>query len=157
MKNITLNSVDKEILSLLQADSDIAIQDIAEKVGLTATPCWRRIQRLQEQGLIQRRVALLDAQSLGLNLTVFVQVKAARHDDKWLTQFAEHCSAFEEVVEFYRMSGEYDYLLKVMVADMQRFDHFYKRLIKGVNLGDVTSSFAMEQIKYTTSLPLNQM
>ena len=100
MKNITLDSVDKEILSLLQADSDIAIQDIAEKVGLTATPCWRRIQRLQEQGLIQRRVALLDAQSLGLNLTVFVQVKAARHDDKWLTQFAEHCSAFEEVVEF---------------------------------------------------------
>ena len=157
MKNITLDSVDKEILSLLQADSDIAIQDIAEKVGLTATPCWRRIQRLQEQGLIQRRVALLDAQSLGLNLTVFVQVKAARHDDKWLTQFAEHCSAFEEVVEVYRMSGEYDYLLKVMVADMQRFDHFYKRLIKGVNLGDVTSSFAMEQIKYTTSLPLNQM
>ncbi len=96
MKNITLDSVDKEILSLLQADSDIAIQDIAEKVGLTATPCWRRIQRLQEQGLIQRRVALLDAQSLGLKLTVFVQVKAARHDDKWLTQFAEHCSAFEE-------------------------------------------------------------
>ncbi|GGF69413.1 Lrp/AsnC family transcriptional regulator [Alteromonas lipolytica] len=149
-----MDATDKKILTLLQQDAEIAVQDIAETVGLTTTPCWRRIQRLQQQGLITRKVALLDAAALGLKLTVFVQVKAGRHDEQWLTAFAHHCSAFEEVVEFYRMSGEYDYLLKVMVADMQRFDHFYKRLIKNMPMGDVTSSFAMEQIKYTTALPL---
>lgn len=152
-----MDATDKKILALLQNNGDIAVQDIAEQVGLTATPCWRRIQRLQQQGLITRKVALLDASALGLKLTVFVQVKAGRHDEQWLNEFARHCSAFEEVVEFYRMSGEYDYLLKVIVADMQRFDHFYKRLIKNMPMGDVTSSFAMEQIKYTTALPLTSL
>ncbi|HCA76263.1 MAG: Lrp/AsnC family transcriptional regulator [Pseudomonadota bacterium] len=150
-----MDATDKKILALLQRDSEIAVQDIAEQVGLTTTPCWRRIQRLQQQGPISRKVALLDAEALGLKLTVFVQVKAARHDEQWLNEFARHCSAFEEVVEFYRMSGEYDYMLKVVVADMQSFDHFYKRLIKNMPMGDVTSSFAMEQIKYTTALPLS--
>lgn len=157
MKNNTIDEIDKKILSLLQRDADIPIQAVAEAVGLTVTPCWRRIQRLQQQGFIVGRVALLDANALGLSLTVFVQIKVARHDEQWLSQFATHCSAFEEIIEFYRMSGEYDYMLKVIVADMQRFDHFYKRLIKGMQIGDVTSSFAMEQIKYTTSLPLNRM
>ena len=150
-----MDATDKKILALLQRDSEIAVQDIAEQVGLTTTPCLRRIQRLQQQGPISRKVALLDAEALGLKLTVFVQVKAARHDEQWLNEFARHCSAFEEVVEFYRMSGEYDYMLKVVVADMQSFDHFYKRLIKNMPMGDVTSSFAMEQIKYTTALPLS--
>tara|TARA_B100002049_G_C15933166_1_gene313064 strand:- start:223 stop:699 length:477 start_codon:yes stop_codon:yes gene_type:complete len=156
-KKISLDRVDREILSLLQSQGDISVTDVAEHVGLTATPCWRRIQRLEQQGVISKRVALLSADKLGLAMTVFVQVKAARHDGNWLDDFARHVSAFEEVVEFYRMSGEYDYLLKVLVQDMASFDHFYKRLVKGIDLNDVTSSFAMEQIKYDTALPLTHL
>lgn len=157
MKNIAIDSVDKAILSALQRDAELPINDIAESVGLTSTPCWRRIQRLQQAGLISKRVALLNAEKLGLAMTVFVQVKAAQHDGGWLDKFARHASAFDEVVEFYRMSGEYDYMLKVLVTDMRSFDHFYKRLVKGIHLGDVTSSFAMEQIKYSTALPLHHL
>ncbi len=157
VKNIALDGVDKAILLLLQQDANVPVADIAEKVGLTATPCWRRIQRLEAQGVISRRVALLQAHKLGLAMTVFVQIKAARHDGKWLTDFAKHASSFEEVVEFYRMSGDYDYLLKVVVTDMAAFDHFYKRLVNGIDLNDVTSSFAMEQLKYTTALPLTHL
>ncbi len=157
MKNITLDRIDKEILSLIQEDAERSLADIAETVGLSQTPCWRRIQRLQETGYITKRVGLLNAQKLGLSMTVFVQVKAARHDGNWLDKFAHHASGFEEVVEFYRMSGEYDYLLKVLVADMASFDHFYKRLVNGIDLNDVTSSFAMEQIKYATAIPLNHL
>lgn len=156
-ENFLLDAIDRHILSLLQRQSDMPVAEIAERVGLTATPCWRRIQKLEQQGVISRRVALLDASKLSLNMTVFVQVKAARHDGKWLDAFARHVSAFDEVVEFYRMSGEYDYLLKVLVADMASFDHFYKRLVKGIDLNDVTSSFAMEQIKYDTALPLSHL
>jgi len=152
-----MDKLDKAILSLLQQSSDISVNDIAEQVGLTATPCWRRIQKLEADGIITKRVALLKARSLGLTMTVFVQVKAARHDGKWLAAFAEHASSFEEVVEFYRMSGEFDYLLKVLVTDMDSFDHFYKRLVSGIDLNDVTSSFAMEQLKYTTALPLHHL
>jgi len=152
-----MDKLDKAILALLQQSSDISVNDIAEHVGLTATPCWRRIQKLEADGIITKRVALLKARSLGLTMTVFVQVKAARHDGKWLTAFAEHASSFEEVVEFYRMSGEFDYLLKVLVTDMDSFDHFYKRLVSGIDLNDVTSSFAMEQLKYTTALPLHHL
>ena len=157
MKDIALDSIDKAILLLIQKNSDVPVSDIAEKVGLTATPCWRRIQRLEAQGIISRRVALLHARALGLTMTVFVQIKAARHDGKWLDAFSKHASSFEEVVEFYRMSGEYDYLLKVLVTDMASFDHFYKRLVNGIDLNDVTSSFAMEQLKYTTAIPLNHL
>lgn len=152
-----LDKLDKAILTILQSDADIPVADIAERVGLTSTPCWRRIQRLQDQGVIKKRVALLDQSKLNLGMTVIVQVKAAKHDGKWLDEFALHASSFEEVVEFYRMSGEFDYMLKVMVKDMQAFDHFYKRLVNGIDLGDVTSSFAMEQIKYDTALPLSQI
>jgi Lrp/AsnC family transcriptional regulator len=152
-----MDKLDKAILGLLQQSSDISVNDIAEQVGLTATPCWRRIQKLEADGIITKRVALLKARSLGLTMTVFVQVKAARHDGKWLAAFAEHASSFEEVVEFYRMSGEFDYLLKVLVTDMDSFDHFYKRLVSGIDLNDVTSSFAMEQLKYTTALPLHHL
>jgi Lrp/AsnC family transcriptional regulator len=153
----SMDKLDKAILGLLQQSSDISVNDIAEQVGLTATPCWRRIQKLEADGIITKRVALLKARSLGLTMTVFVQVKAARHDGKWLAAFAEHASSFEEVVEFYRMSGEFDYLLKVLVTDMDSFDHFYKRLVSGIDLNDVTSSFAMEQLKYTTALPLHHL
>lgn len=157
MKKAVLDKTDRAILAALQNNSETPVSDIAEQVGLTTTPCWRRIQRLQSDGLISKRVALLSAMHLGLTMTVFVQVKASRHDAQWLDKFARHASSFEEVVEFYRMSGEYDYLLKVLVTDMQSFDHFYKRLVSGIDLSDVTSSFAMEQIKYSTEMPLTHL
>ncbi|MEC8232245.1 MAG: Lrp/AsnC family transcriptional regulator [Pseudomonadota bacterium] len=157
MKNNALDNTDRAILSLLQQNAETPVADIAEKVGLTVTPCWRRIQKLEEKGIISRRVALLQARLLGLTMTVFVQVKAGKHDGKWLAAFAKHAASFDEVVECYRMSGEYDYLLKVLVTDMDCFDHFYKRLVNGIEFSDVTSSFAMEQIKYTTAVPLNHL
>lgn len=157
MKKNALDSIDRKILCLVQQDADVPLSELAEQVGLTQTPCWRRLQRLQNEGFITRRVALLNAQKLGLATTVIVQVKAARHDGRWLADFARHAGAFEEVVEFYRMSGEYDYLLKVLVPDMASFDHFYKRLVNGIDLQDVTSSFAMEQIKYDTAVPLTHL
>lgn len=154
MENNSLDKIDKEILYLLQRDSTRSVAEIAEHVGLTQTPCWRRIQSLEQRGIIVGRVALLDADKINVGLTVFVQVKAGRHDTAWLAKFARHAEALEQVVEFYRMSGEYDYMLKVMVADMAAFDLFYKKLVAGIDLSDVTSSFAMEQIKFTTALPL---
>jgi len=157
VKNNVLDNTDRTILSLLQQNAETPVADIAEKVGLTVTPCWRRIQKLEEKGIISRRVALLQARLLGLTMTVFVQVKAGKHDGKWLAAFAKHAASFDEVVECYRMSGEYDYLLKVLVTDMDCFDHFYKRLVNGIEFSDVTSSFAMEQIKYTTAVPLNHL
>lgn len=149
-----MDKLDTEILRLLQKDATQSVADIADQIGLSTTPCWRRIQSLEKQGIIDKRVALLNPEKIGLGMTVFVQVKAAKHDYVWLKKFAEHASNIEQIVEFYRMSGEYDYMLKVVVADMQAFDVFYKTLVDGVDLSDVTSSFAMEQIKYTTALPL---
>lgn len=149
-----MDEADKAILRLLQRDVSVSLNEIAEQVGLSTTPCWRRIQQMEAQGIIQKRVALLNADKVGLGMTVFVQVKAGKHDATWLKTFATHASALEEIVEFYRMSGEYDYMLKVVVADMKAFDVFYKKLVAGVELSDVTSSFAMEQIKYTTVLPI---
>ncbi|MBT0587093.1 Lrp/AsnC family transcriptional regulator [Alteromonas oceanisediminis] len=159
MKNITiqLDSIDKALLHLVQQDASLGVAQMAERVGLTTTPCWRRIQRLQSAGVIRKSVTLLAPEKLNLQLTVFVHIKALRHDSEWLKQFANHTSAFDEVVEFYRLSGEYDYLLKVLVADMAGFDHFYKRFIAGTQLQDVTSSFAMENIKNSTELPLNHL
>lgn len=154
MTIVTIDAIDKRILRLLQQDLTLSVSHIAEQVGLSTTPCWRRIQQLEKKGIIKQRVALVDQELVGLGMTVFVQVKAAKHDDKWLNHFAAHARLLEEVVEFYRMSGEYDYMLKVVVADLKEFDKFYKRLVTGVDLSDVTSSFAMEQIKYTTVLPV---
>lgn len=152
--NEILDSVDRRILRELQADSTIAIADLAERVGLSQTPCWKRVKRLEAEGIIEKRVALVDRERLDLGLVVFVAVRAARHDETWLTQFARGAAALPEVVEFYRMSGETDYLLKVIVRDIAAYDRFYKRLIAAAPLGDVSSSFAMEQIKFTTALPL---
>jgi Lrp/AsnC family transcriptional regulator len=149
-----MDRLDCEILRLLQKDATQSVADIAEQIGLSTTPCWRRIQSLEKQGIIDKRVVLLNPEKIGLGMTVFVQVKAAKHDSDWLKKFAKHATNIEQIVEFYRMSGEYDYMLKVVVADMQAFDVFYKKLVGGIDLSDVTSSFAMEQIKYTTALPV---
>lgn len=152
--NDVLDPIDRRILRELQADATLAIADLAERVGLSQTPCWKRVKRLTESGVIERRVALLDREKLDLSLVVFVSIRTARHDEAWLTAFAKGASALPEVVEFYRMSGETDYLLKVVVRDISAYDRFYKRLIATAELGDVSSSFAMEQIKFTTALPL---
>ena len=153
MKEI-LDPTDRRILRELQADATLPIADLAERAGLSQTPCWKRVKRLEAEGVIERRVALLDRERLDLGLVVFVAIRAARHDEAWLTDFARGASALPEVTEFYRMSGETDYLLKVVVRDIAAYDRFYKRLIAVVPLGDVSSSFAMEQIKFTTALPL---
>ena len=147
-------SKDREIMDLLQQDSSLSVGDIARKVGLSVTPCWRRIQKLEEAGIIRGRVALLDKDKLGLGMTVFVALKTDQHNAEWLEEFAQKISSYPEVVEFYRMSGEVDYLLRVVSKDMAAYDQFYKRLISEVSLTDVSSSFAMEEIKYTTALPL---
>ncbi|KZD09092.1 Lrp/AsnC family transcriptional regulator [Oceanibaculum pacificum] len=154
-QNISLDEIDLRILAVLQADASLPLAEIAQQVGLSASPCWRRIQRLEEAGVIRGRVALLDPEKLNVAVTVFVAVKTARHDADWLDHFARAVSDFPEVIEFYRMSGEIDYLLRVAVPDIAAYDAFYKRLILRAQLTDVSSSFAMETIKYTTALPLD--
>lgn len=144
-------------MQCLQTNASMPITEIATSVGLSVSPCWRRIQLLEERGVILKRVSLLSPEKLGLYMTIFVQVKAAKHEKAWLDKFAKHADSFAQVTEFYRMSGEYDYLLKVLVPDMASFDNFYKRFIAGIDLQDVTSSFAMENIKYSTALPLDHL
>ena len=149
-----MNKIDRNILKLLQEDSTLSTADIAERVGLSTTPCWLRIQRLEESGVIRKRVALLARDKLNLGVNVFVAVKTNQHNWEWLAKFSEAVNQFPEVVEFYRMAGESDYLLRVVVPDIPSFDTFYKKLVQTTDLSDVSSSFAMEQIKYTTALPL---
>lgn len=149
-----LDTVDKKILSLLQGDADRSLADIAKEVGLSTTPCWRRIQALEKSGVIKKRVALLDKAALGLNVDVFVQIRLRDHDIKAMSNLSDVICGFPEVTGFYRMAGDMDYLLHVVVPDIPAFDHFYKRLIARIALDDVSSAFAMEEIKYTTALPL---
>ena len=150
-----MDRIDKKILDCLQTDAALPVGDIAERVGLSATPCWRRIRNLEKAGIIQRRVALLDPEKLNLGITVFVALKTSQHNYEWLENFADAVSGIDEVVEFYRMSGDTDYLLRIVVPDIAGYDAVYKRLIQAADLSDVSSSFAMERIKYTTALPLN--
>ena len=152
-----MDSIDRKILGLLQENAAQPVADIARKVGLSVTPCWRRIQRLEETGVVRKRVALLNPQKIGVGMSVFVAVRTDQHNADWLANFADMISNMPEVVEFYRMSGEVDYLLRVVVADMAAYDRFYRTLITSVQLTDVSSSFAMEEIKYTTALPLDQV
>jgi len=149
-----MDHIDKKILTILQADADMALADIAERVGLSTTPCWRRIQNLEKSGVIRARVALLDAARVNLGVTVFVRIRTSRHDLGWLQQFAAAVADIPEIVEVYRMSGEIDYVLKVVVPDIASYDAIYKHLIGAVPMMDVSSNFAMEEIKMTTALPL---
>lgn len=153
--SVQLDRFDRHILALLQRDASMSIKELAEAVRLSTTPCWKRIKRLTENGFIRGRVALLDPKQLDLDLSVFVQIKTRHHDSQWLASFAKTVMQFEEVVEFYRMSGEWDYMLRVVVRDITAYDAFYKKLIERTEgLADVSSNFAMEQIKYTTALPI---
>jgi Lrp/AsnC family transcriptional regulator len=149
-----LDAIDRKILTVLQDDASLSVAEIGDRVGLSSTPCWKRIQRLEADGIILRRVALVDQNKIGLGISVFVSVESGDHSDAWLTTFANAVSAMPEVMELYRMAGDVDYMLRVVVADMASYDLFYKKLISAVALKNVTSRFAMEKIKSVTALPV---
>ena len=151
-KNIDDN--DRNILKALQRDASLSLENLAAQLSLSTNACWRRIKRMEADWVIARRVAIVDPEAVGLSMTVFVAVRTSDHSDQWLTKFAAAASSIEEVVEFYRMAGEVDYMLKLLVRDVADYDRVYKKLIKEVPLSDVSASFAMERIKYETAVPV---
>ena len=149
-----LDSIDWAILAVLQADASLPVHEVGDRVGLSSNACWRRIKRLEDSGIIARRVALLDAAKLGLATTVFVAIRTNRHDPEWLAAFSKGVAAIEEISECHRMAGDVDYLLKIVVRDIAHYDRIYRKLIAAVpDIVDVSSSFSMEQMKVTTALP----
>jgi Lrp/AsnC family transcriptional regulator len=149
-----MDAIDRKILAVLQEDASLSVAEISQRVGLSSTPCWKRIQRLEADQVIQKRVAIIDPEKLGLGVTVFVSVETGDHSEGWLERFAQVVGAMPEVMEFYRMAGDVDYMLRVVVPDIAGYDTFYKKLIGTVPLKNVTSRFAMERIKSTTALPI---
>jgi Lrp/AsnC family transcriptional regulator len=149
-----MDNTDLKILAILQDDASLSVAEIASRVNLSQTPCWRRIQRLEEQGVIEKRVALLNPESIGLGLSVFVEIETGDHSSEWIDRFADAVAGMPEVMEVYRMAGDVDYLLRIAVNDMGAYDAFYKKLIALVPLKNVTSRFSMERVKSTTAYPL---
>ena len=149
-----IDDIDRRILTELQRAADLPLDQLGERVGLSRNACWRRVKAMEASGVIRQRVALLDAEKLGLGLTVFMQIKAARHDADWLERFARATRTMPEVQGVYRMTGELDYLIRAKVADMKGYDRLYQRLVAKVPMGDVSASFVMEEITETTALPL---
>ena len=152
-----MDKLDRKILELLQKDGGLTAAELADRIGLSEAPCWRRIKRLQEDGVIKQTVALLNARSLNLGTSVFVTLKTANHSEAWFDRFVKAVRDIPEVVEIHRMSGDVDYLMRIVVPDIDAYDLVYKRLIAAVEFKDVSASFALETIKYTTALPLNYM
>ena len=150
-----MDKLDRKILDVLQKDASLTATEIAERVGLSKAPCWRRIQRLRETGVIRRTVALLDARALNVGTTVFVTIKAPSHSAAWFERFSKVVRELPEVTELHRMSGDVDYLLRVVVPDIEGYDAVYKRLIGALEMLDVSASFSLETIKSTTALPLS--
>jgi Lrp/AsnC family transcriptional regulator len=150
-----MDEVDRKLLALLQDDATLAMAELAERVGLSSTPVWKRVQKLEQAGVITRRVALVQPEQVGIGLIVFVAIEAHEHSGEWLARFAAAVAAMPEVMDAYRLAGEVDYMLRVAVADMTEFDGFYKRLIAIVPLKNVTSRFAMERLKHSTAYPLS--
>ena len=149
-----MDAIDQQIVALLRQDARRSFQSIGQRVGLSSTPCWKRLQRLEADGVITRRVAIIDPEKVGLGITVFVSIETGDHSQDWLKKFADVVGAMPEVMEFYRMAGDVDYMLRVVVTDIAGYDAFYKKLIATVPLKNVTSRFAMERIKSTTALPI---
>jgi Lrp/AsnC family transcriptional regulator len=149
-----MDATDRKILALLQEDASLSVAEIGNRVGLSSTPCWKRIQRLEADGVLTKRVALIDQDKLGLGVTVFVSIETGDHSQDWLDRFAQTIGSMPEVMEFYRMAGDVDYMLRVVVTDIAGYDAFYKKMIAAVPLKNVTSRFAMEKIKSTTALPI---
>jgi len=149
-----LDRLDMQILDAMQRDATLSMAQLGAQVGLSSTPCWKRVKRLEDEGYIERRVAIVNRAKVGLPVTAFVSIRAGQHDEKWLTRFAAVVSTLPEVQEFHRMSGDVDYLLKVAASSIEGYDRFYKKLISLVDLAGVSSAFSMEQIKSSTALPL---
>jgi Lrp/AsnC family transcriptional regulator, cysteine-sensing transcriptional activator len=152
-----MDAIDRKIIAVLQDNAALSVADIGQRVGLSSTPCWKRIQRLEADGVIVKRVALIDQDRIGLGISVFVSIETGDHSQEWLERFAKTVTAMPEVMEFYRMAGDVDYMLRVVVPDIAGYDAFYKRLIATVPLKNVTSRFAMEKIKSTTALPIPEL
>ena len=152
-----MDKLDRRILDLLQKNGGLTAAEVAEKVGLSKVPCWRRIKRLQETGVIRQTVAILDAKALNVGTTVFVMMRTANHSAAWFDKFVKAVRDIPEVTEIYRMSGEVDYLMRIVVPDIDAYDVVYKRLISAVEFLDVSASFALETIKSTTALPLHYL
>ena len=151
-----MDSTDRKILAILQEDASLSVADVAKRVNLSQTPCWRRIQKLADSGVITKRVALVNPDAIGLGLTVFVEIETGDHSKEWLEGFSAAVSAIPEVMEVYRMAGDVDYMLRITVPNMGAVDAFYQRLIETVPLKNVTSRFAMERVKYTTAYPIGE-
>jgi Lrp/AsnC family transcriptional regulator len=149
-----LDRLDIKLLGSLQADASLSLGDLAERVALSSNACWKRIRRLEQEGYIERRVALVDRKKLGLGATAFVMVRTDQHDEDWARRFGEAVAGIPEVVEFYRMAGDVDYLLKIICSGIEDYDRIYRKIIRSVKLRDVSAFFAMEQIKFTTEVPL---
>jgi Lrp/AsnC family transcriptional regulator len=149
-----MDVIDRKILAVIQEDASLSVAEIGNRVGLSSTPCWKRIQKLEAEGVIQKRVAVVDQAKIGLGITVYVSVETDDHSQDWIDRFAKVVGAMPEVMEFYRMAGDVDYMLRVVAPDIAGYDAFYKRLIATVPLKNVTSRFAMEKIKSTTALPI---
>ena len=149
-----MDDIDRRILTVLQEDATLPVSELAKRVGLSTTPCWKRVQKLREDGVITKQVVLCDPAKIDLKLTVFVEIRTNRHNDAWLRKFAKIVRDLPEIVDVYRMSGDVDYLLRVVVRDIEGYDAVYRKLIRAVEVFDVSSRFVMEKIKYSTALPL---
>ncbi|HZO21058.1 MAG TPA: Lrp/AsnC family transcriptional regulator [Steroidobacteraceae bacterium] len=150
-----MDKLDRKILDLIQKDAGLTAAELADRVGLSKAPCWRRLKRLEEAGIIKQTVALLDARALNVGTTVFVTLKTGNHSEAWFDRFVRAVRDIPEVTEIHRMSGDVDYLMRIVVPDIDAYDVVYKRLIAAVEFQDVSASFALETIKYTTALPLS--
>ena len=152
-----MDAIDRKIIDILQADATVAVATIAEQVGLSAAPCWRRIKRLEDDGVIKRRVALIDRRKANVPMTLFVSVRTTRHAVQWLEDFRRVITDIPEIVEAWRLTGEVDYLLRIVVPDVDAYDAVYKRLINRLEFADISSAIAMEEMKYTTAIPTDYL
>jgi len=152
-----VDKLDRKILALLQANNDLTAEEVGEKIGLSKAPCWRRIQRLRDSGVIIKGVALLDAGKLNVKTSVFVMIRTSLHTTEWLTRFSKALQQLPEITEIHRLSGDVDYLIRVVVPDISAYDAVYKKMISAVEMSDVSASFVLETIKSTTALPLDYM
>jgi Lrp/AsnC family transcriptional regulator len=152
---MTLDKFDRRLLALLQQDAGLPVAELAERVGLSPSPCWRRIQKLEAEGYIRARVTLLDPKKMNVGVSVFAAIRTNQHNAKWLEAFSRAVVGIPEVIEVYRMSGQIDYMLRIVVPDIDAYDRVYKRLIAAIELYDVSSTFAMEVLKSTTALPVD--
>src|SRR5262249_42830388 len=149
-----MDAIDRKILAVVQHDASLSVAEIGQRVGLSSTPCWKRLQRLVAGGVMTRRVAIIDPEKIGLGVTVFVSIETGDHSQEWLRKFAEVVGAMPEVMEFYRMAGDVDYMLRVVVTDIAGYDAFYKKLITAGPRRKVTFRFAVVRMKSTTALPI---